>query len=107
MCGNNSGLSEIVIETGVCASGSLEKVMSGQHFKRALRVHKVTLKALERLLLEIIEVPLPEDQKLLNDASEAVVNLAKKPHDEALQQLRDNGSCRLFQKSETPIICYK
>ena len=41
-----SGLSEIVIEAGVCASGSLDKVMSGKHFNRALRVHKVTLEAL-------------------------------------------------------------
>ena len=30
---------------------------------------------------------LPEDKKLSNNASEAVVNLAKKPGDEALQQL--------------------
>ena len=47
-----SGLSEIVIEAGLCVSGSLEKVTSGKHFNRALRVRKVTLQALERLLLE-------------------------------------------------------
>ena len=46
-----SGLSEILIESGVCASGSLEKVMSGKHYNRALRVHKLTVEALERLLL--------------------------------------------------------
>ena len=36
-----SGLSEIVIEAGVCASGSLDKVMSGKHFNRALRVRGI------------------------------------------------------------------
>ena len=47
-----SGLAEIVIEAGACASWSLDKVMAGKHFNRALRVHKVTLEALERLLIE-------------------------------------------------------
>ena len=45
-----NGLSEIVNESGVCASGSLGKVMSGKHYNRALRVHKLTVEALERLL---------------------------------------------------------
>ena len=46
-----SGLSEILIELGVCPSGSLEKVMSGKHVICALRIHKLTVEALERLLL--------------------------------------------------------
>ena len=73
-----SGLSEIVIEEGVCASMSLEKVISGKHFNRALRVHKVTLEALERLLLAKFEMSLHEDHKLSDEASEAVLNLATK-----------------------------
>ena len=36
-----SKLSEILIESGVCASGSLEKVVSGKHFNRVLRIHKL------------------------------------------------------------------
>ena len=40
-----------LIESGVCASISLEKVMSGKHFNRALRIQKLTKEALERLLL--------------------------------------------------------
>ena len=42
-----SGFEDIVIEAGVCASGYLQKVMSGKHYNRALRVHKMVLEALE------------------------------------------------------------
>lgn len=45
-----SGLAEIVIEAGVCASGSIQKVISGKHYNRSIRVHKRCLEALERLL---------------------------------------------------------
>lgn len=45
-----SGLEEIVIEAGLCASGSLEKVLAGKHYNRAMRVHTHVLEALERLL---------------------------------------------------------
>ena len=47
----SSGLSENLIESGVCASGSLKKVMSGKLFKSVMRVHKLIVEALERLLL--------------------------------------------------------
>ena len=47
-----SGFEEILIESEICASGSIEKVMNGKHYNRALRVHKIVLEALERLLLQ-------------------------------------------------------
>ena len=45
-----SGFEDVVIESGICASGSLKKVMSGKHYNRALRVHKLMLESLKRLL---------------------------------------------------------
>ena len=45
-----SGFSEIIIKSGVCASGSLEHVLTGKHYNIAMRIHKLTLEALERLL---------------------------------------------------------
>jgi hypothetical protein len=47
-----SGFEEILIESGLCASGSIEKVMTGKHYNRAMRVHQRMLEALERMLLE-------------------------------------------------------
>ena len=46
-----SGLEEVLIESGICASGSIEQVLRGKHYNRALRVHKVVYEALERILL--------------------------------------------------------
>ena len=88
-----SGLSEIVIEAGVCASGSLDKVMSGKHFNRALRIHKVMLEALERLLLEKFEQSLPQTEILSQEASELLLNLSKKPAHDTLQNLKENDAC--------------
>lgn len=58
-----SGFSDIVMEASICASGSLEKVLSGKHYNRALRVHKIVIEALERLLLRVFQ---ERDDQILN-----------------------------------------
>ena len=45
-----SGFEEIVLEAGICASGSLNGVLTGKHYNRALMVHTTFLESLERLL---------------------------------------------------------
>ena len=47
-----SGFEDILIEAGVCASGSIAKVMSGKHYNRAIRVHQRMNDAIERMLLK-------------------------------------------------------
>jgi len=47
-----SGFEEILIESGICASGSIEKVMSGKHYNRAMRVHQHMTDAVERMVLD-------------------------------------------------------
>ena len=42
-----SGLAEIVIQSGICASGSIEQVFRGKHYNRALRVRKLMSEALD------------------------------------------------------------
>ena len=94
-----SGLSEIVIEAGVCASGSLDKVMSGKHFNRALRVHKVTLEALERLLIEKFEQSLPQDEQFSQEAYELLLTLSKKPSHDTLQNMKENEAfCSFYAR---------
>ena len=48
---NGSGLSDILLEAGLIVSGSIEGVLSGKHYDRAMNCHKVMLECLERLLL--------------------------------------------------------
>jgi len=54
----SSGFEDILIESGLCASGSIHQIMSGKHYNRAVRVHSTMLDALQRLLLEAFKVSL-------------------------------------------------
>ena len=90
-----SKLSEILIKSGVCASGSLEKVMSGKHFNRAWCTHKLTVEALERLLLcKFKEITDTDVTPLLHpEAFEMFHNLMKSPSSEMLKQTMENEKC--------------
>ena len=48
-----SGLSDILLEAGLLTSGTINGVMSGKQYSRALICHKTLLEALERLLLQV------------------------------------------------------
>ena len=45
----DAGLSDVIIECGVVAPGSLPAVLTGHHYNRAIRAHKVVYEALLRL----------------------------------------------------------
>jgi hypothetical protein len=49
---SGSGFEDVIIQENVCARGSLNQVMSGKHFNRALTVHELMLSALEQLLFQ-------------------------------------------------------
>ena len=85
-----SGFKEILVESGICASGSINKVMSGKHYNRAMRVHKLTLEALQRLLLKKFE-----EVHSLDCASEAedVINtVILNPSQDVVNQAMENGN---------------
>lgn len=47
-----SGLSDILLEAGLISSGSIDGVMTGRHYDRALHCHQVLVECLEQLLFE-------------------------------------------------------
>lgn len=49
---DGAGFGDILLEAGLISSGSLQGVLSGKHYERALSCHKIMLESLERLLLE-------------------------------------------------------
>lgn len=87
-----SGWSEIVIESGVCASGSLEKVMSGKHYNRALRVHKLVAEGLERLLIEQFEKTLPLNDNASEQSFTVLQDLARNPSKDKLTEAMESKS---------------
>ena len=74
-----SGFEDIIIEAGVCASGSLQKVMSGKHYNRALRVHKLMLEVLERLLLNVFQSREESSEALSDETQNLIRQLSGKP----------------------------
>ena len=47
-----SGLSDALLEAGLIGSGSVNGVLSGKHYERAMYCHKILLESLERILLD-------------------------------------------------------
>lgn len=43
------GLGDLMVESGIVATGSLSHVMSGKHYNRAIRSHRLMYEALSRL----------------------------------------------------------
>ena len=63
-------------------SGSVEKVLSGKHYNRAMQVHKLVLEALERLFLEAFTNSI--DETLVKKAKETVKHVLEKPDPDKL-----------------------
>ena len=48
-------LREQAIQSEIVAKGSIDRVMFGKHYSRAVRLHKVTYEALMRLLVQALK----------------------------------------------------
>jgi len=49
---SGSEFEDLLLEADVCAGESIDKLMAGKHYNRAMQVHQLMLDATERLLLE-------------------------------------------------------
>ena len=57
-----SGFEDIIFQSGICSTGSFNRVLSGSHYNRGWAVHTVVSEALERLSLQCfidsgVEIP--------------------------------------------------
>ena len=91
-----SGIAEIIIESGICASESLNRVMTGKHYNTALRVHKHLLEALERLLLARFEEDHPRSECLSMDSSIKLMDLIANPNTETASKVKDSEEIRRY-----------
>ena len=73
----DAGLIELAVESGVVAGGSIEKVLNGKNYNRAVRMHKIFYEALIRLLINAFESSVGEDQKVILDLKTATVEELK------------------------------
>jgi len=89
-----SGFEEILIEAGVCASGSINQVINGSHYNRAMRVHQHMADAIERLLQDRFVTDAPVDFSQLSD----LVSLAEEPSFERMVEVMNSTSCIEFME---------
>ena len=73
----DAGLIELAVESDVVAGGSIEKVLTGKNYNRAVRMHKIFYDALMRFLINAFESSVSEDQKVILDSKTAAVEELK------------------------------
>ena len=73
----DAGLIELAVESDVVAAGSIEKVLSGKNYNRAVRMHKIFYEAMMRLLINAFESSMSEDQKVILDSKTAATEELK------------------------------
>ena len=94
----DAGLRDLAVESGVIAEGSINKVLQGKQYNRAVRLHKITYEALMRLawagFKEWVEVKCPDDLPKLNDALDAMRALHQMPNHITHEAALNNESCK-------------
>ena len=80
-----------LIESGICASGSIQKVMM-ESTTAAIHVHKIVLETLERLLLESFESSHPDCSS--EEAKAKLIHLAEDPCEERLRLVTEDHCCQ-------------
>jgi len=71
-----SGIEDLWMESDVCGSNVASKIINGSHYNRAVRVHKLTLEALQRLQWQSFTEWLQE-QNLLDAVTLTIINEKK------------------------------
>ena len=99
------GVEEVILESGICAEGSIAKVMNGKHYNRARRVFRTVLEALEYLcwdhFLDINNITIgAEEMDLLaevsrNPTKDNIQNFIKKSKCVTLMDKYEDHKCKI------------
>ena len=89
----DAGLADIIIKSGLVASGSVKEVMNGHHYNRAFRSHKIVRKAMQRLRFQqFLDSLSEEDSQVISglitklQAAYHYPSIAKSLRDTSLQR---------------------
>ncbi|KAJ8023017.1 hypothetical protein HOLleu_38078 [Holothuria leucospilota] len=93
----NGGLQDIFIEAGVVTAGSVNSVMSGKHYNRAIRAHKLVSEALHKFRFEsYLQTVSEEDANLFR---QLVSKLQTHFPEESYFQIAESAEFERFQSS--------
>ncbi|XP_068203606.1 uncharacterized protein [Palaemon carinicauda] len=89
---DGSGFSEILLEAGLMSSGSLQGVITGKNYSRAMHCHKALAEGLERMLLRKFEsLNGGLQQRIPEESMTKVISLIANRNKEGLVQVTDDG----------------
>lgn len=93
----DAGLRDLCVEAGVIAEGSVNGVMEGRKYNRAVRLHKLVYEALLRLawkgFLQWLEEHHARDIHHLEETLKSIASFHDSISQGALQELLENESC--------------
>ena len=94
----SAGVGDLWIESGICGSNVATKVISRTHYNRAVRAHKLTLKAVERLQrntsMEWLEKNGKTDEKeryCIKEKKQKFLSLFQQGHASVLTEIRQKA----------------
>ena len=91
---SGSGFEDIVVKSGLCASGSIDQVMFDKHYNWSVRVHQRILAALERLLMTSFRNTTETNSD--TDSSHEACTLGSEPSSANLEQAGASENVRNF-----------
>ena len=91
-----SGVEDLWIESDICGSNVATKIISETHYNRAIRAHKLTLEALERLQWS----PFMEWLEKIGKIDEKEMNCIREKKQEFLGLFQQGQNSVLQQRSE-------
>eukprot|EP00794_Sanderia_malayensis_P012433 gene12433-13718_t len=90
-------LKDVFIESGIVSEGSIKGVLSGKHYNRSVRCHKIMYEVMERLRFEVFLDTMSEEERI--DTNDFFLSMAESfPND----QFHDYVESPIFQN-----ICSK
>ena len=85
------GLRDLLVTAGIISEGSINAVLEGRHYNRAIRAHKICYEALSRLLKDKFEEWLPsEHRQLHHDFLDLLKTLNSDINQESVNDFIDN-----------------
>ena len=92
------GFEEVLVESGICANSSIDKVLSGKHYNRAIRIHQIMTEAVERMVLaKFNESESTDDEERIHLLSlPEMEHLANSPSYISMIDVEDSTDCKNF-----------
>lgn len=93
----DAGLQDILIESEVVATGSINGVLNGHHYNRSVRAHKLMYEALQHLRFRTFLGSIPEEEEIRHSTLINAIRMAY-PTDEFYELVESDNFAKLMSQ---------